>query len=255
MLVLKLVLVATSVLLASLVARRFGHAVGGTVAGLPVIAGPVIGFVLASEPLPQAQAIVLTTLVCLPAAVVHMVVFAHAATRWRAPVALLLANTLLAATAALLLGLPLPAWGVCLVALAAPALGRLALPRLRLSPGAVAFPRSELLWRIAAAVVMAAAILHAAAHLPPLVGGVLLAVPIAGNVLPCFTLPRFGPAATVALLAGFIRGLGGFAAFFVTLHLALQALSSGAAYALAWAAALAVAAVLALRNLRQRAPR
>ena len=45
-LLLKLTLVAASALLSSLVARRFGHGIGGTLAGMPMIAGPIMGFVL-----------------------------------------------------------------------------------------------------------------------------------------------------------------------------------------------------------------
>ncbi len=39
-LLLKLTLVAASALLSSLVARRFGHGICGTLAGMPMIAGP-----------------------------------------------------------------------------------------------------------------------------------------------------------------------------------------------------------------------
>lgn len=40
---LKRALVGASVLLSSLAARRFGRAVGGTIAGLPMIVGPIMG--------------------------------------------------------------------------------------------------------------------------------------------------------------------------------------------------------------------
>ncbi|WP_437811017.1 hypothetical protein [Sorangium sp. So ce1078] len=73
---LKLAPVGASVLLSSLAARRFGHAVGGTIAGLPMIVGPIMGFVLLQEAPAQASASALATLVCLPATVVHVVAFA-----------------------------------------------------------------------------------------------------------------------------------------------------------------------------------
>ena len=79
---LKLLLVAASALLSSLVAKRFGHAVGGTLAGLPMIAGPIMGFVLWATPVEGVRAIALATLVCLPATVAHLVTFAWSGTRW-----------------------------------------------------------------------------------------------------------------------------------------------------------------------------
>ncbi len=78
----------------------------------------------------------------------------------------------------------------------------------------------------------------------------LLAVPIAGNVLPCFTLPRCGAAATVALPRGFVRGLSGFGAFFVALTLGRGRAPGWAVHALAWAAARVVA--VSLHGLSRR---
>ena len=59
-----------------------------------------------------------------------------------------------------------------------------------------------------------------------------------------------GAAATVALIAGFMRGLFGFGCFFATLYVGLAQAPAGLAYAAAWAAALAMA--LLLHGLRRR---
>ncbi|WP_437720517.1 hypothetical protein [Sorangium sp. So ce861] len=250
---LKLALVGASVLLSSLAARRFGHAVGGTIAGLPMIVGPIMGFVLLQETPAEARAIALATLVCLPATIVHGIVFAWCATRVRWGVALLAANLAFLSMGAALLSLRLPSPWACAAALLSPAVGALALPRLRVAPAAVAIPRAELACRAVAAMAMAWCILRSAGVAPAGVSGLLLAVPITGNVLPCFTLPRHGAAATVALLAGFARGLFGFAAFFVALLAALGGMRPAAAYGLAWLVALLAA--LSLRGLTQRARR
>lgn len=247
---LKLLLVAASALLSSLAARRFGHAVGGTLAGLPMIAGPIMGFVLASTPVDDVRAIALATLVCLPATVAHLVVFAWSATRWPWWASLALANVAFFGVGALLpLWTPPPALVVGL-ALAALAIGRPLMPRLPVRHGAVEIPDIELACRVAAAMVVAWLIMRSAGVAPAAVSGLLLAVPITGNVLPCFTLPRYGDAATVALLRGFVRGLSGFGAFFVVLALGLGRAPHWVVYATAWVAALAVA--LSLYGLSQR---
>ncbi|WP_437878816.1 hypothetical protein [Sorangium sp. So ce513] len=114
------------------------------------------------------------------------------------------------------------------------------------APAAVAIPRAELACRVGAAMAVAWVVVRSAGVVPAGLSGLLLAVPIVGNVLPSFTLPRHGVDATVALLAGFARGLLGFAAFFVALRAGIERLSPAAAYGLAWLAALLAA--LALRR-------
>ncbi|WP_434048377.1 MULTISPECIES: hypothetical protein [Sorangium] len=243
---LKLALVGAAVLASSLAARRFGHAVGGTLAGMPMIAGSITGFVLLQEPPAQVSAIALATLACLPATIAHGLCFAWCATRLRWGAALLAANAAFLSLGAALLALRLPAPAICAAALVSPGLGALAMPRLPLAAAAVTIPRVELACRVVAAMAMAWLILRTAGVAPAGLSGLLLAVPIAGNVLPSFTLPRYGAAATAALLAGFARGLLGFAAFFVALRVGLGRLSPAAAYGLAWAVALLAA--LALRR-------
>jgi len=251
---LKLALVAASVLFASLVARRFGHAVGGTVAGMPMIAGPIMGFVLWQESAAAAHSIALATLVCLPATAAHLLTFAWCARRWHWAWAWVAANSVFLAVGSALNVLPSTPWTAAVVALLSLLLGRAAMPRDRVAAAAVAIPRIELACRVAAAVALAAVIVRSAGGVPAALSGLLLAVPITGNVLPCFTLPRHGPAATTALLAGFMRGLLGFLAFFVTLAWAVEPWGRELAYAAAWAAALLTAyAGVAVPQWRRRA--
>ena len=61
----------------------------------------------------------------------------------------------------------------------------------------------------------------AAGALGPAVSGVLTPFPIAGSVLATFTLAHDGPAASIAMLRGFVTALPGFAAFFFAAALAL----------------------------------
>lgn len=245
MLVLKLLLVAVSVWLSTLAARRFGHALGGAVAGMPMIAAPITAVLLVDHEAAQVQAIALATLVCLPATVSHIVTFAHAARRLPWWACLLLALGTYAAVGAVLTHLSLWPAAVCVLALAVPSIGLWASPRVAHLPGPVAVPRAEFVLRIAAALAMAAAVIAGADTLPAGVSGLLLAVPITGSVLPCFTLPRYGAEATASLMAGFLQGLHGFAAFFLVLYFALGAFDSRAvAFCVALAAALAMAVLV-----------
>ena len=241
----KLLLVAASVLLASLAARRFGHAVGGTIGGMPMIAGPIAGFVLLASGVQTTQDIALATLVCLPATAMHLTAFAWSVLRWRWPLALLMANAAFFALGLTLPTLPLAPWQAFALVLAVLALGHRAMPSTQgRATTAAHIPNAELGLRVSAAVVLAWVIIETAGAVPAALSGLLLAVPITGNVLPCFTLPRHGPGSTVILLRGFLRGQVGFAAFFATLFWGLDHWSPALAYSAAWAVALVVASGL-----------
>lgn len=241
MLALKLALVAGSILLATLVARRFGHAVGGVIAGMPMIAAPISAILLVDQEPAAVQAIALATLACIPASVVHSVSIAWSARRLPWPLSVSLGLALFVAVGSLLTWLRLPPVFSCLAALAAPSVGLLLSPRITRKAGPVTLPASELALRLIAAVVMAAAVILGADAFPVAVSGMLLAVPITGTVLPCFTLSRHGAEATTALMRGFVTGLHGFAAFFAALYFALNHWDRLPAFAFALAAAAIVA--------------
>ena len=244
MLALKLTLVAAVVLLASVAARRYGHGVAGVLSGTPLIAGPIMGFVLLQQPQEHARAIALGTIACLPAMVAHAATFAHAARRLPWYAALVLANIAFVGTGWTLAHAALPAWAACALAAAAPALGLHIMPTGALGRSSVHIPSLELALRVAGAVALAAVIVLGAPWLPTAISGLLLAAPITGNVLPCFTLPRHGAQATILLMRGFVRGMFGFVALFTVLYATLPALGAAVAYALGWLAALAMALIV-----------
>ena len=252
LLIAKLSLVAASMLGASLLARRYGHAVSGALAGLPVIVGPIIAILLIDLPAERVRRIALATLACEPAMLLHIVVFAHTARRfaWPACLALALAAYLLLATG--LTQIDWSALAAMLAALTALALALRALPASsRLADAPVSVPASELWWRLAAALLIAATVMWGADHFPAAMAGALLALPIAGSVLPCFTLPRHGPQATARMLGGFVRGQSGFVTFFIVLVALLPQLPAALAFAAAVAAAVAAPFALRVRGVTE----
>jgi hypothetical protein len=241
MLALKLALVGAVVLAASFAARRFGHGVAGVLSGMPMIAGPIMGFVLLQSSPEHARAIALATLVAYPAMVLHMLSFAHAVRRLPWWAALLLANGVFLGAGSLLLWLNLPTLAACALAALSPWAALRLMPPHRRERTVLHIPPIELVLRVAAAVALAGAIVLGAAVFSPAISGLLLALPITGNVLPCFTLARHGADATIELLSGFVQGLLGFCALFMVLVAALPVLAPGWAYALAWAVVLGLA--------------
>lgn len=249
MLFLKLLLVASSVLLSTLAARRFGHAIGGVVAGMPMIAAPIMAILLLDHSAADVRAIALATLACVPATILHIVTFAAAAPAWSWPVCLAGALLAYSGAGAVLTHLPLGPLAVSLLASIAPMAGLRFAATHAPAPRPVHVPQVELVLRIASAVAMAAVIILGADTLPASVSGILLAVPITGSVLPCFTLQRYGAAATASLMTGFLQGLHGFTAFFLALYWTLGVMHPALAFIASLMAAIAAAsAVQAVRR-------
>ena len=231
----KLALVAVTVWLASFIARRFGHATGGVLAGLPMNVAPITAILLIDLPTEVVRNVCLATIACQPALMVYLIGCAHLARRFPWWVCLFGALAAFTAVGFLLLTLDLPAWASVLLAVSSPWWGALAIAAIHSSApsGQVALPTVELVARMVVAVAVAAGVMAGASHLRPDLAGLLLAAPIAGIVLPAFTLSQHGKDATVQLISGFIRGQLGFVAFLVILVCALPLMPAPWAWLLA----------------------
>jgi hypothetical protein len=245
-LVLKLTLAPGLVAVATLVARRLGDRAAGMVAGLPVVAGPIV-LVLAVE---RGDAYAKTAAGAAVLGMLSLVAFCLAwalvARRGRWPVALAASALAFALGTLCLSGVDPPLALSALVTLAAIAAGAWFLASLRSATPAQR-PRRDLLgWRMVITAALVVAFTGAAASLSPHLAGLLVPVPIITVVLAAFTQARVGPNAVVDLLGGLVLALFSFLAFFVVLAALLVTVSAVAAFALASAAALAIWAVLAL---------
>jgi hypothetical protein len=244
---LRLALVPAAVWLASLAARRWGHAASGYLGGLPLIGGPITLFLALDLGGEFAARSALFTLAAIGAQAAHLLAVAHVGRRhgWFPALAAGWSSFALAALAIASLPLSLPyALGIALAALAA-AWRWLPVPDGPTAPPAI--PPLELRLRLVAAFVLAAAILWSAPRLGPVASGVLLSVPITGSIMPPFTLALYGPQALARLVRGFVVGLSGFAAFFAVVAGTVTAWGVAASFAAA--VILALAAVSAAGRL------
>jgi len=247
---LRLALVPGAVWIASLAARRWGHAVSGYLGGLPMIGGPITLY-LAIDYGPQFAARSATfTLAVILGQAAHLLAFSHAGRVVRWPLALAAGwGSFLAVALAVVLLSPSAPLALLLAATGLAAAWRW-LPRPRAASQPPAIPRAELRLRLVAAFVLAAAILAAARAFGPVVSGVMLSVPVTGSIMPPFTLALYGPDALARLVRGFVVGLSGFAAFFFVLAAGLATLGIVAGFAAAVAGALG--AVFAVAHLARR---
>lgn len=235
---LRLALVPAAVWLASLAARRWGHAVSGYLGGLPLIGGPITLYLALDHGSAFAARSATITLAAILGQAAHLLAFTYVARRARWPLALAAGWTGFAAGATLaVLASPTPLAALALALCGLAAAWRW-LPRDRGAASLPAIPRAELRLRLAAAFALAAVILWSARVFGPVVSGVLLSMPVTGSILPPYTVALYGPGALARLARGFVKGLCGFAAFFFVIATGAGPLGLAPAFAAALLAAL-----------------
>jgi hypothetical protein len=256
-LVIKLVVTPLLIGAASLAGRRWGHAVGGWLVGLPLTSGPV-AFVLALD---QGVSFAAGAAVGMLAGTVSQVAFAltyrHAAGRtrrgWWWP---LLAGCLgFAVATGALAALPWsapPTFGLVVAALVV-GIGLTWQGAAAAPPVTVPAPR----WEIPVRMLVATGVVVAITGLAPILGarvaGLLSPFPVFAAVLTIFAHRAHGAVGATGVLAGLLLGLFAPAVFFLTLAVALPAVGL-VAFAIATVAALVVqaATMLAMRRSPSR---
>ena len=226
MLAIKLSLVALSMLSATWAARRFGHRAGGLIAGFPLIMAPLIGLLLIDLPGSRVAEICWTTLANFTACVGFIVAMGLAVMRFNWWQSILIASAAFFALTAMTFLLPAPRYLTVGLGLLAIGIGPWLIPAGSPPEGGVRVPPMELVFRLGAALAMAASVLLLAADTPPLVSAMLLTYPINGSVLPAFTRALYGGPAARSVLTGFGIGLRGVGLFLFATALGLETFES-----------------------------
>ena len=244
---LKLVVVPAFLLLVSLAGKRWGPGTASRLAGLPVVTGPIL-FFLAYERGPEfAAAAAATSLSAVFASISFSIVYSNACIRWRWAVALPLALSAWAMAAFMLSRLDHSLLVSVVVALPVLAFAPLAFPAGTAAIGSHASVPSELLMRMAAGAVLTLLVTRAAADVGPGWSGLLAVFPVLGAVLAVFSHRTEGARFNVHLLRAMVYGMYSFAAFCVTLSLALAHLDIPLSFGAAILATLAVQGAIARR--------
>lgn len=242
MLILKLSLVALSMVSATLAARHFGHRAGGLIAGFPLIMAPLIGLLLIDLPGSRVAEILWTTLANFTACVGFLVAMGLVVIRCNWWQSLLIASLAFLAVTAITFLLPVPRGVTVTMGLVSILVGPWLIPPGTPPAGGVQVPASEFVCRMVAALTMAASVLLLAADTPPLVSAILLTYPINGSVLPAFTRALYGGPAARSVLTGFCVGLRGVGLFMVATAWCLETLDNRwVGYALGVSGAIAYA--------------
>jgi hypothetical protein len=243
----RLLLVPTLVAAVTLAVRRWGPAVGGWLAGLPIVAGPVLVFYALEQGREFAAEAAHTTLAGLIATVAFAVAYAHAARRLRWYVCMVI-GWLTFAVAIVSLHALNPGLALSLFMLvAATFIGRLSLTRVRVAvtqrapsawqPGTGA-AAGDLAVRLVATAVLVVTLTGLAARLGSSWSGLLNAFPVLTTIVAVFSHAQRGAGAAMAFLHGYLQAIIGFGLFCVVIALGLPSLG------LAWGLTGALAAQL-----------
>jgi hypothetical protein len=239
----RILLAPCFVVMVSLVARRFGVRIGGVVAGLPVIAGPIL-LVLAEEhgsPFASRAAVgVLLGMVGLAAFALAYVATANWV-GWPGAVAVAYAAFALAVVAMRPVSVgPLLAFVIACGALIL-TLGLLPRPRY---PARTPLPhaRWDLPFRAVCTTLAVVTVTAIATMLGPHLSGLVTSLPIITAVLAAFTHAHRGRDEAARLLRGFTIGFFAYATFCFVVATAARPLGIAVCFALATIVALAVQA-------------
>jgi hypothetical protein len=230
--------------LASLAGKRFGPAAAGLLSGLPVIAGPIILALWLEHGTAYAVEVAWMLPVGMMPLAAYLGVLVWLVQRRRHWAIGLCAGWLaFLITGAACLALPLPYLVLALAGIGLMLGVGLLMPVPQKASLAV-LPHTEIAARMLAAMTLVATVTTISQQIGTGWTGILAAFPVAGSVMPAFTLARSGPEATLVLLRGFISGLLGLAACFVVLALLLPQYG-GWAFLAGFASSALVATLLA----------
>jgi hypothetical protein len=221
MLALKLTLVPLFLLVVSMSGKWWGPSIAGWLAGLPVVAGPILYLLTLSHgAMFGARAATLSLSAILASEAFN---FAYAWTcRSRAwPVSLVAGLLVWAACAWALSFLPTsPVWA-SITALVAVCIGQSFLPRTSVVAAGAPLSWFDLFGRMIAGAILTLLVTSLSAWVGPIWSGLLAVFPLLGIILSVSSHRAHGPAFVISLLRGMVLGRFSFAAFCLLLIFAL----------------------------------
>jgi hypothetical protein len=254
-LVLKLLLVPGLVAAVTLAVRRWGPAVGGWLAGLPVVAGPVLVFYALEQGEAFAAHAAHGTLTGLLATTVFVVTYATVSKRYRWQICVAAGWTAFAVAVTALNQIQLSLGASLAYVVVATIAGRYALPQLpaTANPATVGYSRSDLPVRLLATATLVVSLTGLAEHLGSALSGLLNAFPVLTTIIAAFTHAQRGRAPMVDFLDGYLQSVVGFALFCLVMSVGLTTLGLTRALLAALAVQLSSHALLLWRLSRTRA--
>lgn len=210
----KLAIAPIFVAVVTLVARRMGPSAAGFLAGLPVVAAPILGLLIAAHGNAFGTVSALGTAIGTGATMLFALVYALLAPRLSPPLCLLASYAAYFAATGLSTFIPVT-WPFAIVV---PVIAWLITLRLFPKVSAPLTPLPAPAWdipvRITATFVLVGTVTTLARLTGPELAGLVTPIPIITAVLAVFSHSQGGPAFSAVLLRSLVRGLVTFVSFF-----------------------------------------
>jgi hypothetical protein len=255
----KLTLAPALVAVATLLGRRYGQIAAGLVAGLPIVAGPILYFYAAEQGPAFGAAAALSTLLGLVSLSLFTVAYAWRAWSGGTVLSSLVLGWLAFMVGTVLINRLLAAREPNLAEALFFGVGSLMLALRSLPPAqdpgarpAVAAPAWDLPLRLVSTALLVWLLTHFAQALGPRLGGLLTPFPIASTVLTVFAHSQGGSEAARSVLKGLLLALNAFAVFCAVLALGLVPLGLVPAFAAALLAAAAAQGAMVWWQLKRQ---
>jgi hypothetical protein len=254
-LALRVLLAPCFVVVASLVGRRFGMRVGGVVAGLPVIAGPIFLVLALQHGASFARGAAVGTLLAVAALSAFVLVYIAAASHLPWPGALAAGWAAFAIVGAAMR--PISAGPLAGFAIACGSLA-LTLALLPRPPRSAALPPAHPRWdlplRAVCTAIPVVAVTAIAGAVGPHTSGLAAAFPVVTPILSAFTYAQRGRDEATRLLRGFTIGFFAYAGFCFVIAVTVRPLGIAGSFVLATLVALAAqAAAITVSHIRATA--
>jgi len=241
----KVLLAPSFVVGASLAARRYGPRIGGLVAGLPVVAGPILLAYALTHGAAFAAGAAAGTLLGLISLTAFVVVYGRLAGHFSWLLSLLAGWSAFALGTLIFSTLTIPVGAALIMAGAGFIVGLKLLPDPLSEPSrGPSAPIWDLPLRAFCALALVLALTAASGWLGSRLSGLLAPFPVIASVLAVFTHAQRGADDFLRLARGLIAGFFAFALFCFTLAISLRALGIAAAFVLASGVALSTQGLL-----------
>jgi hypothetical protein len=213
MLLLKLTLVPFFLYVVSMAAVRWGPAVAGWLAGLPIVAGPILYLLVLEQGAVFGVGAAAAALSAIFASEAFNLAYAWTCRWYHYWIAAVMGIAAWFVAALGLTSMP----GTPAVALSAALLGVVSaqafLPRTQAASNVISITRADLIMRMVAGAVLTLAVTMLSASLGAQWSGVLTVFPLLGLILSVSSQRAYGPDFVVRLLRGMVLGRFSFAAF------------------------------------------
>ena len=242
MIALKLTLVPLFLLIVSMSGTWWGPSVAGWLAGLPVVAGPILFLLTLQHGAAFGAHAAVLALAAILASEAFNFAYAWTCRRCAWPLAWATALAAWLGAAALLARLPATPATAAAIALAATAFGQACLPRSAAAGAPAALTRADLAGRALAGAALTYSVTSLSGALGPAWSGLFAVFPLLGSVLSVSSHRAHGPEFVIHLLRGMVLGRFSFVAFCVTLVALLPRTPPGIAFVSAGALSVLVQA-------------